>query len=82
LDDRIIEVKRLLAGRKDGVHFVDIFIRKTRLEIVVTFLAVLELTKQRFLKITQSRRFSAILLFAREVYEKEYGNSNSSPGPA
>jgi len=77
LEDRIIEVKRLLAGRKAGVPFVDIFIRKTRLEIVVTFLAVLELTKQRFLKITQSRHFSTILLFAREVYEKEYGNTNS-----
>lgn len=73
LEDRIVEVKRLLAGRKDGVPFVDIFIRKTRIEIVVTFLAILELAKQRFIKITQSRQFGTILLFAREVYEKEYG---------
>ena len=79
LEDRIVEIKRLLAGRKDGVPFVDIFIRKTRLEIVVTFLAVLELTKERFLKITQSRRFSTILLFAREVYEGEYGNTSPDP---
>ncbi|MBU0672012.1 MAG: segregation/condensation protein A [Candidatus Margulisbacteria bacterium] len=73
LEDRIIEVKRLLAGRRDGVPFVDIFIRKTRIEIVVTFLAVLELAKQRVIKITQSRRFATILLFAREVYDQQHG---------
>ncbi len=69
LEDRIIEIKRMLAGRSDGVPFEDIFLRRTRLEVVVTFLAVLELAKQRFIRITQGRRFGSILIFARKVYE-------------
>ncbi len=68
LEERIIEVKRMLTGKKDGVAFADIFVRKTRIEIVVTFLAMLELCKQRFLKIAQNRRFGTIMLFAREGF--------------
>jgi segregation and condensation protein A len=74
LDVRIEEVRKILSGRREGVPFIDIFIRKTRLEIVVTFLAILELAKQRYLRITQDRRFGTILLFSREVYEELYGN--------
>jgi segregation and condensation protein A len=72
LEDRIVEVKRMLAGRRDGVPFEDIFVRRTRLEIVVTFLAILELTKQRFIRLTQGRRFGSILIFTREIYENEH----------
>jgi len=75
LEDRIVEIKRMLAGRGDGVPFEDIFIRRTRIEVVVTFLAVLELAKQRFIKITQGRRFGSILIFARKVYEDGHGAS-------
>ena len=78
LEDRIEEVKRLLTGRKEGVPFEDIFIRRTRLEIVVTFLAVLELTKERFLKITQGSRFGTILIFSREVFEQEHGTGTTN----
>jgi segregation and condensation protein A len=67
LEDRIIEIKRLLAGRKDGLPFEDLFIRRTRLEIVVTFLAILELAKQRCIAIMQGRRFGSILVFAAEM---------------
>jgi segregation and condensation protein A len=74
LDVRIEEVRQILSSRREGVPFIDIFVRKTRLEIVVTFLAILELAKQRFLRITQDRRFGTILLFSREVYEEIYGN--------
>ncbi len=70
LEDRIIEIKRMVAGRKDGVPFEDLFIRKTRLEVVVTFLAILELAKQRFILITQSRRFGSILIFACQLAER------------
>jgi segregation and condensation protein A len=72
LEDRVIEIKRMLAGRKDGIPLEDIFIRRTRLEVVVTFLAILELAKQRFIKLTQGRRFGSILIFRREIYESEY----------
>jgi len=67
--DRIIEIKRLLAGQVAGVPFEDIFVRKTRLEIVVTFLAILELVKQKFIRLSQGQRFGAILLFARRFGE-------------
>lgn len=75
LEDRIIEIKRMLAGRTQGVPLVDIFIRRTRLEVVVTFLAILELAKQRFIRITQSRRFATILIFARSICDHEHGTT-------
>jgi len=69
LDDRIIEIKRLVAGRSDGLPFEDLFIRKTRIEIVVTFLAILELAKQKFINITQGRRYGSILIFRKEMFD-------------
>jgi len=69
LEDRIIEIKKMVAGRSDGVPFEDLFIRKTRLEVVVTFLAILELAKQRFIRLTQGRLFGSILIFAVKIYE-------------
>jgi segregation and condensation protein A len=76
LDDRIIEIKRMVLGRKDGVPLEDLFIRRTKLEVVVTFLAILELAKQRFIKIAQGRRFGSILIFASEIWEAEHGSAN------
>lgn len=75
LEDRIIEIKRMVAGRSHGVPFEDLFLRKTTLEIMITFLAILELAKQRFIKITQGRRFGTILIFATSIYENQYGSS-------
>jgi segregation and condensation protein A len=79
LDQRIEEIRRLIAGRRDGLPFVELFIRKTRLEVVVTFLAVLELAKQRLLTIAQDRRFATILIFAAPEataeQEREHGVS-------
>ena len=72
LEDRIIGIKKMVAGRSDGVPFEDLFLRKSRLEIVVTFLAILELAKQRFIRLTQGRRFGSILIFAASLY----GRSN------
>ncbi|MBN2057622.1 MAG: segregation/condensation protein A [Candidatus Saganbacteria bacterium] len=73
LDQRVEEVRRLISGKRGGVQFVDIFIRKTRIEIVVTFLAVLELAKQRCIKIVQDRRYGSIIIFDRQVYEQDHG---------
>lgn len=67
IEDRIIEIKRLVAGRKDGLPFEDLFLRRTRLEVVVTFLAILELAKERFICVAQGRRFGSILIFALPV---------------
>jgi segregation and condensation protein A len=74
LEDRIVEIKRLLAGRSDGLPFEDLFLRKTRLEIVITFLAILELAKQVAISIRQGRRFGSILIFGAGLYN---GNSES-----
>jgi len=71
LEDKIIEIKRRVAGRKDGLPFEDLFLSKTRLEIVVTFLAILELAKQRFISIRQGRGFGSILIFAVGLIEEE-----------
>jgi segregation and condensation protein A len=65
LEERIAEIRRLVAQRVDGLPFIELFIRQTRLEVVVTFLGILELAKQRFLRITQDRRFGTILVFAQ-----------------
>ncbi|MFH1826324.1 MAG: segregation/condensation protein A [bacterium] len=71
IDDRIAEVKKLLVGRKEGVPFRDIFMRWTRLEVVVSFLAVLELTKLRFISLAQSSRFGTIIIFATPALESD-----------
>ncbi|MDD4179912.1 MAG: segregation/condensation protein A [Candidatus Margulisbacteria bacterium] len=68
LEQRIAEIKQLLEGRREGLPFIDLFIRKTRLEIVITFLGILELAKQNYLVITQDRRFGTILIFMKELY--------------
>jgi segregation and condensation protein A len=60
VSDRIEHVKSLLAG-KDVLDFVEIFSpRPSRPEIVVTFLAILELAKTKFIKILQHRVFGSI----------------------
>lgn len=65
LEQRIEEIKQIIAGKPAGVVFENIFIRRTRLEIVVTFLAILELAKQNIIRIGQDRRFSAIIIFEK-----------------
>lgn len=64
LEGRIIEIRQMLEGRNEGVSFENLFIRRTRLEIVVTFLAILELAKQKCLMIKQDQRFGTILIFS------------------
>jgi segregation and condensation protein A len=64
LEERIVEIERLISGRGDGIPFEDLFLRRTRLEIVVTFLAVLELTRQRIISIRQGKLFGQILIFS------------------
>jgi segregation and condensation protein A len=80
LEQRVQEIKDLLTSRSEGVPFIDIFIRKTRLEIVVTFLAVLELAKQNFLRVVQDRRFSEIMIVPKIANKiEERGESVVQP---
>jgi segregation and condensation protein A len=71
LEDRIEEIKTMLRNRAQGIPFEDIFIRRTRLEIVVTFLAILELAKQNFIRITQGDQFGSILIIPKSESERE-----------
>lgn len=66
VDARIQEIQALLKGRSEGVRFEDIFIRKTKLEVIVTFLAILELAKQKKVRISQDQQFSAIFIFENQ----------------
>ncbi len=63
LPQRIDEVVLMLKEKPDGVDFEHLFIRKTRLEVVVTFLAILELAKRGKIKLTQGRNFGGIRIF-------------------
>lgn len=70
LEDRVAEIKQLLAGRSEGIAFEDIFIRKTRMEIVVTFLAILELAKLNCIRITQGDKFGSIMIMPKTQKEE------------
>lgn len=60
--ERILELTEMLKG-KERVHFEDLFCGKTnRIEMIVTFLAILEMAKQRLLKILQERVFHKIFV--------------------
>lgn len=60
--DRINELLLLLQGT-DGACFEDLFIGSaTREQVIVTFLAILELCRLKMLKLTQSQSFGVILV--------------------
>jgi segregation and condensation protein A len=60
--DRINELLLLLQGT-DGACFEDLFIGSaTRDQVIVTFLAILELCRLKMLKLTQSQSFGVILV--------------------
>jgi len=66
LEQRVEEVKHLVTVNPNGIPLVDIFTRGSRIEIVVTFLAMLELAKQHFLRIVQGGRFEQITIIKRK----------------
>lgn len=66
--DQIEVVRRVIAGRQTQVRFSELLGGKaSRLEVLVTFLAVLELIKQRELQAVQETTFGEILLIAAVV---------------
>ncbi|MFH1386045.1 MAG: segregation/condensation protein A [bacterium] len=78
LDQRIIEIKNILSRCSDGLPFEELFLRKTRLEIVVTFLAILELAKQCHIAIKQEGKFGSILIFGAPVGAERVEVSNGN----
>ena len=66
LDIRIKEMVEMLEGGSGEAAFESFFIRRTRLELVLTFLAILELAKRRFIMIVQKEQFGGIYLRLHE----------------
>lgn len=62
IEDKMDEILRMLKNKKK-MKFSEFFISaKTKLEIVVIFLALLELTKLRHIRVFQENNFSDILI--------------------
>ena len=62
--DRIVELLQRLEGQTDGVDFMGLFPAKpTKLLIITTFLAMLELMKMQAVRIYQNKNFSTIYLY-------------------
>ena len=62
LPQRIDEITDMIKRSPSGVNFESLFIRNTRIEVVVTFLAILELAKRRAIKILQGGNFHGITI--------------------
>jgi segregation and condensation protein A len=73
LEVRIDEVRSIIRSNKEGVSFRKLFTRWTKVELVVTFIAILELARQRFLKIRQGGNFGDIILQEANL-EQQTGN--------
>lgn len=77
--ERILELTEMLKG-KERVPFEDLFqCEKNRIELIVTFLAILEMAKQRLLKILQERVFHRI--FVSPLFGEAGGTSESQINP-
>ncbi len=66
VEEKIADISQRLMTSKNGMPFESLFKTKTKLEVVVTFLAVLELIRARKLVIKQEQMFGNIVLFAPE----------------
>jgi len=65
--ERMEVILHALRANPEGTSFGTLFPPEaSRLEIIVTFLALLELVRQRLVRISQARPFAPILLFAVE----------------
>jgi segregation and condensation protein A len=63
--DKINEILERLEGVKDGVEFDELFdSAPDRLEVITTFLAILELIKMQALKVYQNANFSKMFVYA------------------
>lgn len=65
IEDKMEEIEALLRERGGRMRFEDAFERGTRGELVVTFLALLELMKQRTVTAQQSHLFGTITIVWR-----------------
>ncbi len=62
IDKRIQELKDYLKGKKEKVLFTSLFETEEKAQLVVTFLAVLELMKQNQVQVEQTNNFEDIFI--------------------
>lgn len=78
-----VEELRLLIMTRKQVSFLELFTaKKSRLELVVTFLALLELMRQRIIRAMQEQPFSDILLMTGEALTGSPGQGSDGPNTA
>jgi len=61
--EKITEIKTMLGKKRDGLAFEALFRTRTRLEVIVTFLAVLEMMKSKEIAVKQELLFGGIVIF-------------------
>lgn len=61
--DKIVEITEKIKNSPNGISFSSLFSRYIKVEIIVTFLAILELMKMKLIKIMQSGSFSDIQIY-------------------
>lgn len=66
VSDRIIKIKEILKTKKE-VNFIDLFDKLTKDYVVVTFLSILEMSKNKEIEIKQDNNFGDIII--KEVKE-------------
>ncbi|MFH1710422.1 MAG: segregation/condensation protein A [bacterium] len=64
--DKISEILSKVSGTEEGISFNSLFTRFSKIEIIVTFLAILELIRQKLIRILQNETFGDICLYAGE----------------
>lgn len=66
IEDKIDEILEMLKVKRGGVEFESLFRQPTRLTVIITFLAMLELIRQKLISVKQDNLFDKILIFGRE----------------
>lgn len=69
VEEKIFEIKNKIAAAKEGMIFESLFSLNSRIEVIVTFLALLELIRQKCVIIKQIEVFGSILLFPVNIAE-------------
>jgi len=65
--DKISEILGKIKASPKGISFDSLFTRFVKTEIIVTFLAILELIRQKLIKILQSEMFGEICIYGTEA---------------
>ena len=80
LEDKMSSVERHLAGRRrlSFRELLETEAKKSKIHVIVTFLAVLELMKSGKLAVQQEETFGEILIEAREPLGKEQDDTDAA----